>query len=403
LPAASSLELEYAVRDDVVHILRVIQDTAENARVSTIPAPTEDITFFAQDRRIRLGVGTPGLLDSLVFVDDSTATGPLPDDYVQIRPAAFGLNFRDVMVAMGQLDETRMGFECSGYVAAVGPGARARGLEVGDRVYAFLRGYFANTIRVHHTSVAKVPEGMDLETAASVPLVFITAYHALHNMARLRNGERVLIHSGTGGVGQAAIMLAQLAKAEVFVTVGSKEKREFLTSTYGIDENQILNSRNASFARDIMEATGGRGVDVVLNSLAGPLLSATWNCIAPFGRFIEIGKRDLELNNSLEMGPFVRSVSFASLDLITLGELRGDIVADIFVQVNALLRVGCIKPVTPIAKFAISEAETAFRTMQAGRHMGKIVLVPSEDALVEVSAGQSLCVPQTPSNLAIGR
>ncbi|KAI9776756.1 MAG: hypothetical protein M1839_009400 [Geoglossum umbratile] len=377
------LELEYAVRRGLIYIPRVFEDAVENAGILDSPSSPETLPFFNSSRNIRLGVGTPGFIDSLVFVDDETTAGPLPPSHVQIKPAAFGLNFRDVMVAMGQLDETRMGFECSGFISAVGPEAAARGFEVGDRVYAFLRGYFANTIRVHHTSVAKIPEDMDMETAASIPLVFITAYHALHNMARLRRGESILIHSGTGGVGQAAIMLAQLAKAEIFVTVGSKEKQQFLMSTYGIPEDHIFNSRNASFAEGIMAATRGKGVDIVLNSLAGPLLAATWNCIALFGRFVEIGKRDLELNNSLEMGPFVRSVSFASLDLITLGELRGDVVADIFVQINALLRVGCIRAVTPIAKFPISEAEKAFRTMQAGRHMGKIVLVPSDKDLVK--------------------
>lgn len=379
------VELEFAVRKGLIHIPRVFEDAAENKAVLERTSSPEKMPFFDSSRNIRLSVGTPGLIDSLIFVNDDTIAGSLPADHVQIKPAAFGLNFRDVMVAMGQLDETRMGFECSGFITAVGPEAAARGFAIGDRVYAFLRGYFANTIRIHHTSVAKIPEGMDMETAASIPLVFITAYHALHNMARLKSGESILIHSGTGGVGQAVIMLAQLAKAELFVTVGSKEKQKFLMSTYGVPEHRIFNSRNAGFAKEIMIATGGKGVDVVLNSLAGPLLAATWNCIAPFGRFIEIGKRDLELNNSLEMGPFVRSVSFASLDLITLGELRGEVVADIFIQINALLRVGCIRAVSPVAKFSISEAEKAFRTMQAGKHMGKIVLVPSELDLVSVS------------------
>lgn len=378
-------ELEYAVHDGLINIPRVFGDTAENAGILESVSSPEMMPFFDPSRNVRLGVGMPGFLDSLVFVDDKTTQGLLPPDHIQIRPAAFGLNFRDVMVAMGQLDETRMGFECSGYVEAVGSEAVSRGFKVGDPVYAFLRGYFANTIRVHHTSVAKVPENMDMETAASIPLVFITAYHALHNMAHLGKGEKVLIHSGTGGVGQAAIMLAQLTEADVYVTVGTPEKREFVKSTYGIPDDHIFNSRNASFAKGIMAATKGNGVDVVLNSLAGPLLAATWNCVAPFGRFIEIGKRDLELNNSLEMGPFIRSVSFASLDLITLGEMRGDVVADIFEQVNALLRTGSIKAVSPVTKFSISDAEKGFRTMQAGRHMGKIVLVPSERDLVKVS------------------
>jgi NADPH:quinone reductase-like Zn-dependent oxidoreductase/malonyl CoA-acyl carrier protein transacylase len=381
-----TIDFEYAVRNGLVHVARVSNDKQSNLLLDDSSQVDENIPFFNDDRNIRLGVGTPGLLDSLIFVDNDTVAGEIAPDQVQIKPAAFGLNFRDVMVAMGQLDETRMGFECSGTVVAIGSeAAAARGLEVGDRVFAFLRGYFANTIRVHHTSVARVPEGMDMETAASIPLVFITAYHALHNMARLKRRETILIHSGTGGVGQAAIMLAQLVKAEVFVTVGSQEKREFVAAKYGIPEDHIFNSRDASFASDIMEATQGKGVDVVLNSLAGALLAATWSCIAPFGRFIEIGKRDLEQNSSLEMAPFVRSVTFASLDLITLGELRGDIVADVFVQINALLRAGCINAVAPVTSFSITDAGKAFRTMQTGRHMGKIVLVPREKDIVKVS------------------
>jgi NADPH:quinone reductase-like Zn-dependent oxidoreductase len=380
-----TIDTEYAVRNGLIHVARVSNDELSNSLLDDSLQLYEDIPFFSEDRNIRLGVDKPGLLDSLIFVDDDTVAGEIGPDQVQIKPAAFGLNFRDVMVAMGQLDETRMGFECSGTVVAIGSeAATARGLEVGDRVFAFLRGYFANTIRVHHTSVARVPEGMDMETAASIPLVFITAYHALHNMAWLKRGETILIHSGTGGVGQAAIMLAQLVKAEVFVTVGTQEKREFVAAKYGIPEDHIFNSRDASFASDIMRATNGKGVDVVLNSLAGTLLAATWSCIAPFGRFIEIGKRDLEQNSSLEMAPFVRSVTFASLDLITLGELRGDIVADVFVQINALLRAGCITAIAPVTSFSISNAGKAFRTMQTGKHMGKIVLVPHKKDMVKV-------------------
>jgi len=380
-------ETEFAARKGLITIPRVVEDAVENASITNCDRPDETLPFFNSDRKIRLGVRKAGLLDSLVFVDDETTAGQLPPDYVQIRPAAFGLNFRDVMVAMGQLDETRMGFECSGFISAIGSEAATLGFKIGEPVYAFLRGYFANNIRVHHTSVAKVPEGMDMETAASVPLVFITAYQSLHNMARLKKGETILIHSGTGGVGQAAIMLAQLAGAEVFVTVGSREKQQFLVSSYGVPEDHIFNSHNLSFVEGIMVATKGKGIDVVLNSLAGPLLAATWNCIAPFGRFIEIGKRDLELNNSLEMGPFVRSVSFASLDLITLGELRGDDIAQMLVHIDALLREGRIRSVSPITKFQMSEAEKAFRLMQGGKHMGKIVLVPSENELVKVSQG----------------
>lgn len=380
------LELEYAVRSGVIQISRLREDAEENDAVAgeNIQSPPEMLPFSKAGRDIRLGVATPGLLDSLSFSDDPTATEPLPDDFVEISPAAFGLNFRDVMVAMGQLNESRMGFECSGIISRVGSDALSHNFRVGDPVYAFIRGYFATTVRVHHTSVGRIPEGIDFETAASIPLVFITAYHALYDMANLREGESVLIHSGTGGVGQAATMLAQQAGAEIFVTVGSEEKQQFITDTYGVSSDHIFSSRNRSFADNIMAMTKGKGVDVVLNSLAGPLLRETWRCIAAFGRFVEIGKRDLELNNNLEMEPFTRSVSFASLDLITLGELRGDIVARVISEVNSLFQKKHIRAVTPITVFPISEAEKAFRTMQAGKHMGKLILRPHPEDRVKV-------------------
>jgi NADPH:quinone reductase-like Zn-dependent oxidoreductase len=378
------LEFEYAVRFGAIQISRVSEDAQENVAVAEDIEPAPEIRPFENGRELRLGVDKPGLLDSLTFRDDPTMGQPLPDDWVEIKPVAFGLNFRDVMVAMGQLNETRMGFECSGIISRVGKDANLHNFRVGDAVYAFTIGYFATTVRVPHTSVGHIPNGMSFETAASIPLVFITAYHALYDLARLSKGEKILIHSGSGGVGQAAIMLAQILGAELFVTVGTEEKQEFLMREYGIPPERIFSSRNGRFAEQIMAATNGRGVDVVLNSLAGPLLRETWHCIATFGRFIEIGKRDLELNNNLDMGPFVRSVSFASLDLITLGEQRGESVARIFTEINKLFKDDRIKAVTPVSVYDMSDVVKAFRTMQAGKHIGKIVLKPNPGGLVKV-------------------
>ncbi|KAJ5822474.1 hypothetical protein N7447_004814 [Penicillium robsamsonii] len=370
-------ETEYTVRDSVVQISRVYGDEQEAQLVGTTkPQAPELRPWSTPGQNIRLGVATPGLLNSLVFTEDPTIEETLPEDWVEIEPRAFGLNFRDIMVALGQLDETRMGFECSGVITRAGPSAQAAGFTPGQGVYAFIIGYFSTKVRIPFTSVAPIPAGMDFATAASIPLVFITAYHALVDLAHLKRDETVLIHSGTGGVGQAAIMLAQSIGADIFVTVGSKDKRDFLMQQYGIPSSRIFSSRNPSFARHIMSATDSKGVDVVLNSLAGPLLRETWRCIGMFGRFIEIGKRDIEQNSMVEMGPFVRSTLFASLDLITLREQRDKEVRRIFGAVNELLAKGEIRPVGPITRFGMGEVEKAFRTMQTGKHMGKIVLEP---------------------------
>ncbi|RAK71137.1 uncharacterized protein BO72DRAFT_502225 [Aspergillus fijiensis CBS 313.89] len=230
--AASSAplpETEYAVRDSVIHISRVYEDQQEAQLVGTTrPQAPEMRPWSTPGQNIRLEVATPGLLNSLVFTEDPTTDEALADDCVEIEPCAFGLNFRDIMVALGQLDETRMGFECSGVITHAGPVARAAGFTAGQRVYAFILGYFATRVRIPFTNVAQMPAEMDFLTAASIPLAFITAYHALVDLARLQRDERVLIHSGTGGVGQAAIMVARWIGAEIFVTVGSEHKRDFL-------------------------------------------------------------------------------------------------------------------------------------------------------------------------------
>ena len=383
-----SVEFEYAVRWGVTEIPRIYEEKKQNKAMLDQSGrdETDLLPFTNSGRNIMLSVGSPGLLDTLAFKDDLSVLDALPDDYIEISPAAFGLNFRDIMVAMGQLAEWRMGWECSGVISRVGKNVEKEGsnLKVGDLIYACIRGHFASTVRVHHSSVHPMPTGMSFETAASIPLIFVTAYHSLLNMANLAPGETILIHSGAGGVGQAAIMLAQYIGAEIFVTVGSDEKRDFLIETFGISPDHIFSSRHRAFADGVKRMTKGKGVDVVLNSVAGPLLRESWHCIASFGRFIEIGKRDIELNNNLEMSPFVRSVTYASLDLITLGELRGSTLQEILKKLTKLFETSAIRPVGPLHVFPVSETERAFRTMTTGKHMGKIVLRPGPDDLVKV-------------------
>jgi len=161
---------------------------------------------------------------------------------------------------------------------------------------------------------------MSFEAGAAIPAVWSTVVYSLNHVARLTEGESILAHAAAGGVGQAAVQLAQLRGAKVFATVGSQQKRDLLKELFGLLDDQIFNSRDDTFAADVLHATNGRGVDVVLNSLAVELLRQSWECIAPFGRFIDIGKADIIASNTLPMGPFNRNVTFSAVDLVVVHE-----------------------------------------------------------------------------------
>lgn len=381
------IDLEYAERDSLIHVARFCNDSVENDAISnTVNSEPEMLPYFQPGRELKMGVEQPGLLDSLTFRDDPSASDPLPEDFVEIEPKAFGLNFRDVMVGMGQMQEKIMGFECSGIVTKIGADAR-HGFKTGDRVCAIIsKGGWSSFQRLHWTGLAHIPDDTTFEAAASIPLVFVTAYYCFYESARLSEGESVLIHAGSGGVGQAAIILAKHIGAEIFVTVSTQEKKKFVVDTYGVDPDHIFSSRDPSFASDIMSATGGRGVDVVLNSLSGELLQESWNCVSHLGRFIEIGKRDIQANKYLQMENFGKAISFSAIDLIHLATYKQAALAKVMKEISNLMAQKVIKTITPITVYPISEVQRAFRTMQAGKHLGKIVIAPQPGDLVKVLA-----------------
>jgi hypothetical protein len=225
---------------------------------------------------------------------------------------------------------------------------------------------------------------MSFSVAASIPAVFCTAYYSLLELGRLEEGESVLIHAAAGGVGQAAIIIAQNVGAKIFATVGSVEKKNFLMETYQLKEDQIFFSRDLSFVQGIRHATGGEGVDVALNSLSGDALQATFECIGPFGRFIELGKRDISQNSRLEMAHFNQNVSFASVDLGIVRERRPKLTKrlmrnafQIFIDSNAQKR-------WPVTTIPISQIETGFRALQSGQVIGKMVAEMTDDSMVKV-------------------
>ncbi|KAL7625005.1 hypothetical protein AAE478_004219 [Parahypoxylon ruwenzoriense] len=386
-------DFEYAERDGVILVPRIYKDMARNKAV--LPEPTDYSApssvprepLWQADRPLSMHVGIPGILDTLVFDDDRRPDlykDVLTGNLVEIEPKAYGVNFRDVMVAMGQLEDRVMGIECAGIITRVGSEAASHGYAPGDHVFGVLRGPLATRACIEWTSVVHMPPNLTFQEAASVPMIFSTAFYSICSVARLQRGQSVLIHAAAGGVGQAAIMIAQHLGARIFATVGTPEKRELIMDRYHIPEDHIFSSRDASFAQRILAATNGRGVDVVLNSLSGPLLQASFDVLAPFGHFVEIGKRDLERNSYLEMRPFSRHASFSSVDMIAMIRHRQEDVHRVLVEVARLITDNIVTLVHPITVFPMDEAAKAFRRLQTGKHMGKVVLSIDPGVIVPV-------------------
>jgi NADPH:quinone reductase-like Zn-dependent oxidoreductase len=265
------------------------------------------------DRPFRVEITTPGVLDHLA----RRAIGreePGPDQ-VQIQVSATGLNFNDVLKAMGMYPGMAdglipLGSECTGTVVAVGAGVE--GFAIGDPVVAIAPSSFGTFVTAPALLVWRKPSQLSFEEAATIPVAFVTSVYALRHLAQLTEGDRVLIHSASGGVGLAAVQVAQLAGAEIFATAGSPEKRAYLEKL-GI--RHVMDSRSLAFADEVMSRTEGRGVDVVLNSLAGEAMLKSLSVLAPFGRFLEIGKRDIYENRDVGLAPFQKQLAYFSIDL----------------------------------------------------------------------------------------
>lgn len=388
-------QCESVYREDngKLHTGRVVESENFNELIQTKNMsnllPKQSTLGQSDIRALVLSIATPGLLDSFKFVaDDDSATALAPDE-IEILPKAVGLNFKDVLVALGNIAGNHLGSECAGIVSRVGADA---GFEVGDRVCCCTSsGAFKTHVRTAASNAAKIEESMSFSSAAAVPVAFCTAYYALYSVARLGEGESILIHSGAGGVGQAAIQLAKLRKATIFTTVGTTEKRDLLVQRFDIPNTQIFSSRSASFAEAIKNLTSGTGVDVVLNSLSGDLMRASWSCVAPCGRFIEIGKTDIMSGRGLSMDPFLKNVTFSSVDLTVVMENVKRLMVEMMTSIIELLHDGSITPCQPLHVYSISELEKGFRFMQSGKNAGKIIIEMDKDAPVMVGWMMLLC------------
>ncbi|MEY8016514.1 SDR family NAD(P)-dependent oxidoreductase [Mycobacterium servetii] len=357
-------EPQLVVRDGVVHGARLRPAAAQFLRL-----PSDGW---------RLAAGGGGTLDDVTLQQCPRAE--LAAGQVRVALAAAGVNFRDVLVALGMYPgAAQLGAEGAGIVVEVAPDVT--GLAVGDAVLGIV-GLTGSEAVVDRRLVVRVPQGWALSQAAGVPVVFLTAWYGLADLAGLRAGERVLVHAATGGVGMAAVQLARHWGVEVFATA-SRGKWDTLRDM-GFDDDHIGDSRTLEFEQKFLATTGGAGVDVVLNSLAGEFTDASLRLLRPGGRFIEMGKTDLR--DPRVVAERYRDVCYRAFDLMEAGEDR---IAAMLGELTALFAEGALEPL-PVKAFDVRRAADAYRFVSQARHIGKVLLTLPGAPGVGLAAGTVL-------------
>ncbi|MEM6751604.1 MAG: SDR family NAD(P)-dependent oxidoreductase [Cyanobacteria bacterium P01_E01_bin.35] len=375
-------EDQVAFREGSRYIARLVRhhhtEEAINKQLLQVP----------QSQPFRLSISSGGILENLTF-EPTTRHQPRAGE-VEIRVMATGLNFLDIVTALGLipkevdgvsqkhlLDTDAFGGECSGEVVAIGEGVE--GFKIGDSVIAMAPGSFSQYVTVHEVLVAPKPESLNFEQAAAIPVNFLTAYYALHHVAQIKPGDRVLIHAAAGGTGMAAVQIAQLAGAEVFATA-SPLKWEALRS---MGVQHIMNSRTLDFASEVMKITQGQGVSIVLNSLtSGEFIAKSLSVVSPQGRFVEIAKRGVW--ESKQVAKIRPDVSYWVVDLVKLSQKQPKLLQSILQGLVHQFREGKLKP-PPLKQFPIQEVVSAFRYMQKAKHIGKIVVTQPSERIDETS------------------
>lgn len=377
-------------------------------RLRTLPAPRPAAADQSgpSHQAMTLGFAMPGQLRQLTW-----RPRPLPEadaDEVAIRVKATGLNFRDVMYTLGLLSDEAiengfagptLGLEFSGVVESVG--SNVTHVTPGQAVVGFGPASFSDKVIASQHAVAPLPEGISFAAAATIPTTFFTVYYALKHLARVEPGEKVLIHGAAGGVGIAALQIAQWLGAEIYATVGSEEKRDFLR-LMGIE--RLYNSRSLTFAEEILEDTNGEGVDVVLNSLAGEAINQNLRALRPFGRFLELGKRDFYENTHIGLRPFRNNLSYFGIDSDQLMKVQPALTQRLFGEMMALFNDGTLSPL-PFTSFSHTQVIDAFRYMQQARQIGKVVVTyeqPIAPPQNDVLGTEAMQLPADASYLVTG-
>ncbi|KAL8717110.1 MAG: hypothetical protein Q9225_005621 [Loekoesia sp. 1 TL-2023] len=349
-------ELSAAVEPHVIYVPEVITE-------AWLPGPP--LTLAIQTRR---------QLETLQFREDlDYYHEPGPTD-VEIEAKVWGIGFRDVFLALSRLDKDDFRPDCAGIVTRVG--AEVQSVKVGDCIYIQTTDGMKTYPRAHEWTTAKIVDSVSFEDACAIIISGMSALQSLVEVARLQKGEKVLIYSASGGTGQLALQIAQMVGAEVFATVGYDHNKQLLIDEYSVRVDHIFYSRDISFARGVMRTTNGYGVNVVLNSLVGESLRASWECIAPYGRMIEIGQAEIDANASLPMASFAKNILFAGVALhrIVKDINKKELAHKLLEKTMDLARDRSIRAPRPLHIYNVDSVGDAFRYLATGKNTGRIVI-----------------------------
>jgi len=369
-----STDVEFMVREGEILSGRLVDDIDTNQALSSSVVQQATPEPWLPGPPLTLAIQTRGQLETLHFEEDLEYYEELGPLDVEIEAKVWGVGFRDVFLALGRLEENDFGADCAGIVTRVG--AEVQSFKAGDRVCAQTFNSMKTFPRSREWSTAKIADSVSFEDACAVVIPGMTAIQSFMEIARLEKGEKVLIHSASGGTGQVALQIAQMVGAEVFATVGYDSKKQLLIDQYDIPADHIFYSRDTSFAQGIMRVTDGYGVDVVLNSLVGESLRASWDCMAPYGRMIEIGKAEINANAGLPMASFAKNCMFAGVDIhhIVHDMRKNGLTRKLLQQTMDLAGEGSVRAPTPLHVYDVDSVEDAFRYLASGRNSGRILI-----------------------------
>ena len=384
---------ELALRGDTWYASRVERVAHDDVIASHPQTSAQQAESFVAEVR------TPGLIDSTGW---RTTPRRAPGvDGVEIQVTATGLNFHDVLGVLGQAPgapgaSVHLGLECAGIVTRVG--SAVRDVAVGDGVMAVAEGTLGSHALAHAALVVRIPDGIARDVASAFPIAFLTAARALEDVARLQPGEHVLIHSAAGGVGLAAVQIARRLGARIVATAGTPEKRALL-SDMGIEH--VFDSRTLDWENEVRAATDGVGVDVILNSLSGAAIGAGLRVLANYGRFIEIGRRDIVADTRIGMDVFRKQVVVTSVDLLDQLRHRPASLGALFRELAERLKRGELTPLN-VTRFPASDVADAFRAFLPGTHVGKLIVVQDGSAAIVRESGSTMSVRDDATYLITG-
>lgn len=375
-------ENELIIRNKTIHAVRLEHDLIIHHQPEIVAG---DIPFETSMREV-------GVIDNLFYKIKSLPV--LQEDEIHIEVEAAGINFMNLMSVLGIYPGKVNGFgtlgiECVGTIKA--KGSAVHHFNIGDRVFGMAYHTLTSDLITNAASLTRVPDGFSVDELVTIPVVFLTVYYSLVEQARIRKGEKVLIHAATGGVGLAAIQICRLYECEIYATAGSETKRQYLREM-GI--LHVYDSRSLDFYDEILRDTEGKGVDVVLNSLSGEALYKSLDLLDDFGRFVEIGKKDVYDNTHIGLKVFKKSLSYFMVDLEKMLFERPEILGELMIEISSLLSEKSIMPL-PYTAFGIAEVKDAFHMMQTSSHIGKIIIRFNNKEHISIEDnGMFRCLPQ---------